>query len=155
MAGALAALAIAASLSACTPAPKPVTAMRLAAGQPTLLVVSCPDFQIDYVSVYLVTETSPRAAWVINREGGAVPVEVGLLEAPPGWSVSDRSLGALADGAEYSAVAYDQARPSVTIHFTLAELAALGPDQVLVGKPASEREAVSEASFRKKARESC
>jgi hypothetical protein len=159
------ALAAVATLPACTPAERPVTALRLVDGHPTLVIESCPDFHVDGVRVF-TTDPSPapggvssaaatRQRWVADRTGGSVPGELRLLEASPGWSVSERSLTAFAPGKEYVAWAFDQAAAAVSINFTLAELAALGPDDVLVGRPSSKRAAVSESRFREEAKESC
>jgi hypothetical protein len=156
MAGALAALATLACLPACTPPEKAVTALRLVDGHPTLLILSCSDFQIDSVSVYQDDDSvSPRPVWRIRREGGPVPGQLRLLQTPAGWSATEESLSTLRPGTEYGIAAFAEARPAVPINFTLAELDALGPDQVLVGKSASRREAVSESAFRKKAKRSC
>lgn len=159
MAGALGVLAMLGTLSACTPADRPLTALRYVDGRPTLLVVACPDFQLDSLAVY--PDGGPAASastieWQILRESGAPPDQITLLGPPPtGWAAKQTSLTAFTPGQEYGVSAFDGADSAVPIHFTLADLEALAPGQVLVGKPASKRKAVSESTFRDDAGDSC
>ncbi|MEW2427323.1 hypothetical protein AB0877_04840 [Micromonospora sp. NPDC047644] len=48
--------------------------------------------------------------------------------------MTDDRLTTLAADQPYGLAAYDNARPTVPITFTAADLAELGPDEVLVGK---------------------
>jgi hypothetical protein len=157
VAGVLCLLATLGTLSACTPADKPLTALRNVDGRPTLLVLSCPDFELDSLSVYPdPAGTGAATEWEIDRAGGAVPESITLLEPPPGWTATQTTLTALDPAAGYSVSGFDDGADStVPIHFTLADLTALAPDQVLIGKPASRREAVSEKEFREDAKDSC
>jgi hypothetical protein len=154
-AGVLAALALLSPLAACTPADQPVTALRLVDGRPTLLVLACPNFNVDSVSVY-PGSGADAFEWEINADGEpANAAEIPLLTSPEGWSVREASLTALTPGTEYGVSAFDDARRAVPIHFTLADLEALGPDDVLVGERPSGSKVVSEADFREKAGDSC
>ena len=155
MAGAFAALALLSPLAGCTPADRPVTALRLVDGRPTLLIESCPDFRVDSVSVY-PDPGADAVEWEIDADGTpADSAEIPLLTSPPGWSVRQRTLTSLAPGTEYGLSAFADADRTVPIHFTLADLEALGPDEVLVGERPSGSKVVSEADFREKAGDSC
>jgi hypothetical protein len=150
--GALAALTT--LLAACTPADKPVTALRYVNNRPILLI-ACPTMYPHRISLF--TEgASPAAAWRIDRDATDVPLptEVTLLDTPPGWTASEQSLTALQPDAVYAVALYG--RPNaVPITFTLDELAALRSGQVLIGEVASQRKAVSESKFRATAKHAC
>jgi hypothetical protein len=150
--GALAALTT--LLAACTPADRPVTALRYLNNRPVLLI-ACPTMTPDRISMYN-SSGSPMISWTINR--GAtdtpLPAEVTLLETPPGWAVSKQSLTVLQPGVEYS-VAVSGRSNAVPITFTLGELAALRSGQVLIGEVAPQRNAVRESQFRATARDAC
>jgi len=158
--GTFAALATLAGLAACRPAAKPLAAVRLDGGQPTVLLATCPDFQIDAISVYVESGSATAAASGpgrrLERTGPQAPDRMPLLGQPPaGWSASDSSLTALAPGQAYGLTAYAHAQPTLTITFTAEELAALGVGEVLVGKQPSSHEKVTEKEFRKRAEDSC
>jgi len=158
VAGALVALAALATLAGCSPADKPVTALRLVDGRPTLLIAACDAAEIDSVSVYAATGGATiTAAWRARDPGsaGPPPAEVTLLEAPPGWSVSDSSLTAFAPGAAYTTAAYGSPGNAYPIDFTLERLGALGPGEVLAGEGHDEATAMSEGDFRARAKDSC
>jgi hypothetical protein len=141
-------------LTACTPAPKPVTALRYVNNRPILLI-ACPTINSGRISLY-VDDDSPSAAWRIDREATDVPLptEVTLFETPPGWTVSEQSLTTLQPGVGYS-VAMRGRSNSTPIRFTIANLAALRTGQVLVGKPTGPAKAVRESQFRATARNAC
>ncbi|PTA46163.1 hypothetical protein [Micromonospora sp. RP3T] len=154
VAGVLATLATVATVSACSPAAKRVTAMRQVDGQPTMLIVGCDTFDADRVSVS--TEgVSPPMQWDTDRGTGGAVDEVRLLQSPSGWTVDGQTLTAFQPGTEYTASAFDSGHRTVAVRFTLAELAALLPDQVLVGEPGGKRKAVTEDAFRRAAKKSC
>jgi hypothetical protein len=159
-AGALVVLAALPGLAACTPADLPMTAVRAAAGGPVVLLASCADFEIDRVSVYTssrdVTASVDGPGWEAERTGGGVPDAMPLLGEPPaGWKVVDDSLAALTPDQPYGLSANDNGRRTVPITFTDADLAALGPGEVLVGKTPSSHEKVTEQEFRKRAKDAC
>ncbi|WBB69526.1 hypothetical protein [Micromonospora sp. WMMD812] len=151
---ALAAAATLGTLAACTPAAKRVAALRSVDGHPTLLVAACDGFEADGVSVSTVGVT-PRVQWDVDRDTGAASTEVRLLQLPAGWTVTEGTLTAFEPGREYTVSAADGGETSFPVHFTVEELAALAPDQVLVGEAAGERKAVTESEFRREAKESC
>jgi hypothetical protein len=150
--GALAALTT--LLAACTPADKPVTALRYGNNHP-VLIIACPTIYPDRISLY-TKGASPSAGWTIDRDATdtPLPTEVTLLETPPGWTASEHSLTALRPGAVYAVALFDRSN-AVPITFTLDELAALRSGQVLIGEVASQRKAVRESKFRTTARNAC
>ncbi|MGC5306792.1 hypothetical protein [Micromonospora zamorensis] len=91
--GILVMLGAVAGLSACSPAEKPVLALRLIDGQPTLLVAKCEVFTADRISVF-TTGVTPTAKWAIIRDGGGEVATVTLLESPSGWRLEQQSLAA-------------------------------------------------------------
>jgi hypothetical protein len=160
VAGALVVLATLATLAGCSPAAKPVTALRLVDGHPTLLVAKCDDANIDAVSVFTGDGATITEAWRardprLPAETGAPPDEIRLLEAPSGWSVSDDSLTTFAPGVDYTATAYGSPGDAFPIDFTLEKLAALDPGQVLAGESNNEATAMSEKDFRDNAEDAC
>jgi hypothetical protein len=154
VAASAAALLAAGLLAGCTPANKPVTALRWVNGHAVLLI-ACPTMPSDRISVYL-NSGSPSTAWTIDRaaQAGGLPGQVTLFEAPGGWTVSDGSLTALQPGVRYDVWVLGHAK-SVPITFTVADLTALAGDQVLVGEPASRSKVVSESTFRADAKKAC
>jgi len=147
-------------LAACTPADRGLTAVRAAGGRPVVLLAGCADFEIDTVSVYTssrdVTASVDGPDWEVQRTGVGVPDAMPLLGEPPrGWKVVDDSLAALAADQLYGLSAYADAHGTVPITFTDADLAALGPGEVLIGKTPSSHEKVTEQEFRKRAEDAC
>jgi hypothetical protein len=158
--GTLAVLVTLAGLAACSPAAKPLSALRLDSDRPTVLLAGCPDFQIDSLSVYpnggSATAPASGPSRRLERTGSEVPDSMPLFGTPPaGWSVSDDGLTALAPGEAYGFTAYAQAQRTVTITFTPEDLAALGAGEVLIGKQPSSHEKVTEKEFRERAKDSC
>ncbi|WP_089006592.1 hypothetical protein [Micromonospora viridifaciens] len=89
----------------------------------------------------------------LRRTGTQVPESMPLFGPPPdGWEVTDDRLTALAADQPYGLAAYDNARPTVGI---TADLAGLGPDEVLVGKTPSSYKKVTEREYRKRAKDVC
>ncbi|MFI5496097.1 hypothetical protein [Actinoplanes sp. NPDC051859] len=159
-AGVLMVLAALPGLSACTPEAKPLTAIRAVDGEPVILLAGCPDFQIDSVSVY--TESGdPTVAVdgpdrVLRRNGAPLPESLSLFGASPaGWTVTDERLTELAAGKSYGLSAFGDGGNVVPVTFTAADLAALGPGDVLIGKTPSSHEKVTEKEFRRQATEAC
>jgi hypothetical protein len=162
--GALVALTVLAGLAACSPADKKVTALHHVDGHPTVRIGPCADFGTKRISVYSVG-ASPEVQWTVRRDdgfagskvqrGAAAPAEVQLLQAPPGWVIVNESLTEFAPGAQYAVSVYGDGGSTVPIQFTVEELAALKPNQVLVGRYSSKREAITESKFRREAEKSC
>jgi hypothetical protein len=147
-------------LTACSPRDLPLTAIRAVDGQPVLLLAGCPDLQIDSVSVYPESVDAPvpdgSPTRELDRTGPAVPESMPLFgDPPPGWTADDGKLTALAAGQAYGLMARADNRKAVPIVFTDADLAALGPDEVLVGKSPSSHKKVTEQEFRKQAKKAC
>ncbi|MGC4876501.1 hypothetical protein ACLQ26_09615 [Micromonospora sp. DT43] len=147
-------LAALAGLSACSPADKPVLAVRAVDGQPVLLLAECAVFTADRISVYTI-DVTPAASWTVDRDGGAAVAGVTVFELPSGWTIDEQTLVAFDSATEYSAAAYGTERNAVPVHFTLGELTGLAPGEVLVGEAAGKRKAVTEAAFRKRAKKVC
>lgn len=158
--GALAVLATLAGVAGCSPPAKPLVALRLDGGRPTVLLATCPGFRIDTLSLYSNSGSATVAAggpnrW-LERTGPGVPDSMPLFGTPPaGWSVSNGGLTALTPGQAYGLTGYAHARPTLTITFTAEDLAALGAAEVLLGKQPSSHEKVTEQQFRKRSEESC
>ncbi|SCE79624.1 hypothetical protein GA0074695_1189 [Micromonospora viridifaciens] len=152
--------AIVFGLAGCTPADRPLIAVRAADGEPAVLLAGCSDFQIDSIS--LLTTSRDVTALVdgpdreLRRTGTQVPESMPLFGPPPtGWEVTDDRLTALTADQPYGLAAYSNGRPTVPITFTAADLAELGPDEVLVGKTLSSHEKVTEREYRKRAKNAC
>jgi hypothetical protein len=152
--GILVMVAALAGMSACSPADKEVLAVRAVDGRPVLLFAECAVFEMERISVFTI-EPTPAASWTIDREGGAEVTSVTVFELPSGWTVDEQTLVAFDPVAEYSAAAYGTQRDAIPVHFTLNELTALGPGDVLVGEAAGKRKAVTETAFRKRAEKTC
>ncbi|WP_223874494.1 hypothetical protein [Salinispora fenicalii] len=148
--GALLVLATAAGLAGCTPAPLPVAALRNIDGAAVLVLADCPTFTATSVSVYPVGSTT-SGKWRISQDTRELVGEVPLFQVPSGWELDQQTLDAFQPGQEYSVAVYGRAERARPIKFTLAQLAALGPDQVLVDRG----EAVSLTRFRDQARRKC
>jgi hypothetical protein len=153
-AGAVVALAVLPGLASCTPADRPVVAIAYREERPTLLTVDCPDYKVDSVHVY-PDAADDRSKWVAETDSRPGPGQMPLLEAPPGWTVTDRTLGELKPGVGYTLTAYSDARPAISLHFTVDQAGDLGPGEVLSGEPGSDTEVMSEQKFREQAEDSC
>jgi hypothetical protein len=156
----LAALSALAGLTACTPAARPLTAVRMLGNLPTVLLAACSDFQIDSISLYPDSGDATVAAGGpdrrLERSGSEVPADLPIFGSPPpGWVVASGRLTALAPGQKYGLAGYAHARPTVPITFTAEDLAALGAGEVLVGKRPGSHQKVTEREFRKRAKDSC
>ncbi|MEH1165370.1 hypothetical protein V6V47_08280 [Micromonospora sp. CPCC 205539] len=154
VAGALVALAALLGLTACSPAEKPVSALRVVDGQPALVLAQCSVFTADRISVS-TTDATPSESWTIDRGGATEVTAVTLLQPPSGWTVGEQSLVALKPDVEYALAASGRQNDAETVHFTLAEVTGLGPEQVLVGDGGSKRKAVTETAFRDRAKKVC
>ncbi|MDG4779522.1 hypothetical protein O7614_07690 [Micromonospora sp. WMMD961] len=152
--GVLVTLTALAGLSACTPADKPLTALRVVDGQPVLVVAECAAFTATRIAIF-TEEPAPPAKWAIEREGTDELAAVTLLQPPPGWKVAEQSLVAFEPDVEYAATAHGDQNDADPIDFTMRELTALGPDQVLVSDGGAKRKAVSETAFRDRAKKAC
>jgi len=160
VAGALVVLAALPGLAGCTPADLPMTAVRADGGHPVALLAGCSDFTIDRISVYTstrdVTATVDGPNWKVESTGDQAPEVMPLLGEPPaGWKVIEDGLGQFAGDQPYGLMAYDNARGTVPITFTGADLTALGAGEVLVGKAPSSHEKMTESEFRKRAKDAC
>ncbi|MEU7653548.1 hypothetical protein AB0C50_30435 [Micromonospora taraxaci] len=152
--GVLTTLVALAGLTACSPAEKPVLALRVVDGQPALVMAECAEFTADRISVYTV-DVTPAQSWTIDRNGGGEVTNVTLFELPAGWTPDEQTLTAFEPGTEYSVAAYGDRHNAVPVHFTLAEVTGLGPDRVLVHEGQTQRKAVTETAFRDKAKKAC
>ncbi|GGO29967.1 hypothetical protein [Micromonospora parathelypteridis] len=142
-----------AGLSACTPADKPLTALRVVDGQPVLVVAECAVFTATRIAVF--NEGTPTGKWAIEREGTEELAAVTLLQPPPGWKVAEQSLVALEPDTLYAVTAYGSQNDAAPIDFTLGEVTRLGPDQVLVNDGGTKRKAITETAFRDRAKKAC
>lgn len=155
----LAVVTVLGGLSGCTPADEPVTALRNVDGHPTLLIVSCSEVQIDRVSVFGEGSTQNGTfqsgpKWTVGDLRRQIGGEVRLLDPSTSLPVVEGDLTEFTPGAEYTVAAYGDP-DTIPIRFTVEEVAALAPGQVLVAPRPGERKAVSQSTFEKKARESC
>ena len=156
VAGALAVLAVLSVLSACGPAAKPVVALNYAGGRPTALIVSCPGFKIDSVYVNDITTPSATDKWSLSTQENAAPAQITLLDAPPGWTVKTDTIKTFEAAKKYMVVPFaSPGGPATSVAFTVAQLQALKPGQVLISKGNSQSAAVSEKKFRDEAADSC
>jgi hypothetical protein len=160
VAGALVVLAALPGLAGCGPPSRPLTAIRARDGQPVVLLAGCADFKIDDVSIVpesgdsTAVDNGPYRA--LNRTGSVVPDSMIFFDQPPaGWSVSQGVLTELAPDKTYNLMAYARADQTVPITFTSADLNALGPDEVLIGKLPGGHRKVTESDFRRRAKDSC
>ncbi|MET8461770.1 hypothetical protein [Micromonospora zamorensis] len=152
--GVLVTLAALAGLTACSPADKPLTALRVVNGQPVLVVVECAVFTATRIAVF-TEEPAPPAKWAIERAGTEQLAAVTLLQPPPGWNVAEQSLAAFEPDIEYAVTAYGDQNKAEPVHFTLAQVSELPPDQVLVSDGGTKRKAVTETAFRDRAKKTC
>jgi hypothetical protein len=156
VAGALAVLAALSGLTACGPAAKPVVALNYAGGRPTAVIVSCSGFKIDNIYVNDITTFSAKAKWSAQTKDHAGPAQITLLVAPPGWTVTADTLPAFEASGKYEVVPFaNLADPATSVAFTVDQLKALKPGQVLVSKGNSKSVAVSEKKFRSDAADAC
>ncbi|GIJ02329.1 hypothetical protein [Spirilliplanes yamanashiensis] len=154
-AGALTALAaLAGLLSACTPAPSGLGAMRLVDGRPALALAPCDAVTVDSISAYSLG-VEPAERWHIESGSAKPPADVLLLDAPTGWTVTERTLTGFADDREYSVSAFADTTKLAPVYFTPAKLKALAPGQVLVGTIARSSKAVDESDWLASAEKSC
>ncbi|MEV4494202.1 hypothetical protein AB0J84_00630 [Micromonospora arborensis] len=143
-----------AGLSACSPADKPLIALRVVDGQPVLVVVECAVFTATRIAVFNEGD-APAAKWAIEREGTEELAPVTLLQLPPGWKVAEQSLVAFEPGTEYAVTAHGDQNDANPIDFTLGEVTGLGPEQVLVSDGGTKRKAITETAFRDRAKKAC
>jgi hypothetical protein len=156
VAGALVVLAALSGLTACGPAAKPVVALNYAGGRPTAVIVSCPGFKIDNFSVADSTTFSSKDTWSAQTKDNTAPAQITLLVAPQGWTVTAQTLTAFEAGGKYEAMGYaNLADPATSVTFTVDQLKALKPGQVLVSEGNSKSVAVSEKKFRADAADAC
>jgi hypothetical protein len=160
VAGALVVLAALPGLAACGPPDRPLTALTVAGGAPVVLLAGCDDFTVDSLTVYTRGRNPTVAADGPNRQldrtGSTTPQSVPLFGDPPaGWQVTDDRLTELAADQSYGLSAFSKGRNTVPIGFTAADLTALAPGEVLVGKVPSSNEKVTEKEFRKRAKKAC
>jgi hypothetical protein len=149
------------TLTACTPEGRLLLAVRPVAGEPVLLLAGCTDFLID--RIHLRPENDGAAASPgrpereLDRTGAVVPDSMPLLGDPvAGWTVVEDGVAALAPGRRYSLYARTaEGDETVPITFADTDLAALGPDEVLVGKVPSSYRTMTEGEFREQAEEAC
>ncbi|WP_433652452.1 hypothetical protein ACQP2C_09045 [Micromonospora zamorensis] len=152
--GVLVTFAALAGLTACSPADKPLTALRVVNGQPVLMVAECAVFTATRIAVFTV-EPAPPAKWAIERAGTEQLAAVTLLQPPPGWNVAEQSLAAFEPDIEYAVTAYGDQNKAESINFTLTQVSELRPDQVLVSDGGTKRKAVTETAFRDRAKKAC
>ena len=152
--GIVAVLASLIGLTGCTPAELPVTALSYVDGRPVLLIADCAEFDTRRISVFTVGAT-PAARWRADREQGVAPEEVPLLELPQGWTVDEDTLTTFDPGTDYKVGTFGASRRAVFIGFTVDQLEALSPGQVLVGEAVGKGKAVSASRFRSKAKKAC
>jgi hypothetical protein len=159
-AGALALLVAVCGLSGCIAEDPAMTAVRLVDGQLVVLLARCPDFQFERVSVSArdagsgsrTTEPMRRS---LRRTGAEVPTSLRLFGRPPtGWKVDDDGMTHLEPGQLYGATGSARFDTTPTTEFTLADLARLDPDEVLVGVNFSTKK-MTEQKFRDKAQGYC
>jgi hypothetical protein len=133
-----------------------MTALHLVNGHPTLIFASCKDFHATDIIVY-TDGNAPYESWSVHDAEGAAAGEVPLFTVPKGWTTVtlENSLNDFTPGSTYGVTAFDRGRDAVSITFTLADLTALAPGQVLVGGVVSHRYAVAESTFRADARDAC
>jgi hypothetical protein len=156
VAGAVAVLAALSGLTACGPAAKSVAALTYAGGKPTLVIENCSNFKIDNVYVSDITTESARDTWSANGPDRSGPAQITLLEAPAGWTVSSQTLTAFEVNGKYAVQSFaHQADPASMVAFTVGQLKALRPGQVLISKGNNQSVAVSEKKFRKDAKAAC
>jgi hypothetical protein len=156
VAGAVAVLAALSGLTACGPAAKSVAALNYAGGKPTVLIENCADFKIDNLYVSDITTESARATWSAKGPDHPGPAQITMLEAPAGWTVTSQTLTSFDVNGKYAAQPFAHlADPATTVAFTVGQLKALGPGQVLISKGNNKSVAVSEKKFRKDAKAAC
>jgi hypothetical protein len=185
VAGAVAMLAALSGVTACGPAPKLVAALTYAGGKPTALLVNCPDFKINSMYVDAIAapsrttwiargpgragpsqagpgQTGPGQAESGQAESGqaesgqAGPAQITLLQAPAGWTVEEQTLTSFDVAGKYEAQPFSSTnRSGNVVAFTIDQLKALKPGQVLVNKARNEPLIISEEKFRKDAEAAC
>jgi hypothetical protein len=154
------------ALAGCTPADVPIVGLAVRDGQPVGVIVPCAD-QFTQLSVYKVNQGSaaatdePFTRWGVNGTPATTdPVEVALFgPAPEGWRVDlpdsdDVELTALTADAGYSLGGRSRYN-SIDVPFTVADLARIGPDQVLAPVDHDEFEVMSRDAFLREARGHC
>ncbi|MGW2625950.1 hypothetical protein [Micromonospora taraxaci] len=152
--GVLVTLAALAGLAACSPADKPVLALRVDDGRLTLLVAECDVFTAKRISVFTIG-LEPTQKWVITSADGENVAAVTLLEPPPGWRVEQQTLAAFEADIKYAVSAYGDQTNADSVNFTPTQVSELGADQVLVSEGGTKQKAVTETAFRDRAKKVC
>ncbi|MEQ7011293.1 hypothetical protein ABN028_34505 [Actinopolymorpha sp. B17G11] len=145
-------------LSACTPPHEPIVALAVRGDRPIGVLVTCAG-SFSSLSVYEDRPASSDAslvAWTVDGDGTGEVLEVELFGPPPlGWQVREDALTELRAGVQYSLWGASR-RYAISVDFTTADLARIGPDQVLVAEHYHEAAQVkSQDSFVDKARDAC
>lgn len=159
-------------LTACTPDRDPFFAVLMKDRKPTLLVAECARGGVDLVYVWeTVGNASPAMGsldpkWQVHSPTDGFPTNaatavdvdapatITLLETPPGWLVGDDSLGRFREDAEYL-VGGGMIGNIGGVKFTLTQLRALPPGQVLTITGYEEQTQQSTADWAKDAKDSC
>lgn len=156
-------LPLALALGGCSPKPEPFLAVRMTGDRPAIVVADCARDEISYVSVNETSSSSSRPAtpgpgveWVAGappKSAVPAPAEVVPFDVPEGWAGESLHLNHFREGVEYYVSGGLGGVGMVT--FTLADLRALAPGQVLAPTGYSDQHVVTEDEFQKAARDFC
>ncbi|BCY08153.1 hypothetical protein [Actinoplanes sp. L3-i22] len=157
------------SLTACGPKANPYFALVMADGKPTVLIAECARDGIDYVTLWesgtstappatrvewsVEAPTSPLPSSTIRVSTVEAPARITLLETPPEWLNQRDTLPELRDGVEYY-LSGGLSNPG-SLTFTLAQLRAMAPGEVLTVTGYTEQHVVPEKDWRSAADQAC
>jgi hypothetical protein len=151
------------ALGGCSPNPDPFLALRMTGDRPAIVVADCARDEMFYVSVNETSSASappttvgPGVEWVVGappRSGVPAPAEVIPFDVPEGWAGESLRLDHFREGVEY----YVSGGPANIglLTFTLADLRALAPGQVLAPTGYNKKHVVTDDEFQKAARKFC
>ncbi|MFD8978425.1 hypothetical protein [Streptomyces sp. NPDC059564] len=134
----VAAALFASGLMGCGPAPKSLLAVeRAEGGGVRLLIASCADYDVDYVSVFLDSDAADESWRLSNRSSLGAPGQIELFEPLDGWMVDQKSnLTELRTPGTYVAKvdgAITSRGLNGRVSFTLASLEKLDAGKVISG----------------------
>lgn len=160
-------------LAGCTPADEPILGLAVQDGQPIGILVTC-DAAFSLVSVDEDNKDNASdrtmVSWGVSGRAKVAVIDVPLLGQPPdGWKVDDiremsgaeagttvkiEPLTELEPGVRYSLSGLSR-RYAMSVDFTTADFARIGPDKVLAPTSRGKMKIMSRDTFVRIARKGC
>jgi hypothetical protein len=161
-------------LAGCSPDPHPYLALTMVDDRPTLLIAACARSQVSYITLRESDKTvspAPTGSQPSSREWSvasplstpapngvkhptaAAPAQITLFERPSSWLITQETMRAFREDAEYRV--NGGLANVASLEFTVALLRELAPGTVLTGVGYQDQHVVSEAKFEKAAQKDC